>query len=106
MTEPIFAYEPRSFAGMENVVELALDLRRSRDHGADDIRRQLSHGLRDVTRNPWVILQTTARERLEEISSDDAFWKRVKRLVGGVRDSRTAEAWFQRMCGTTDSPGR
>ena len=41
MTEPIFAYEPRSFAGMDELIELSLDLRWSWDHGADEIWRSL-----------------------------------------------------------------
>lgn len=37
MTDPIFAYEARGFAGMDELLELAVDLRWSWDHGADDI---------------------------------------------------------------------
>ena len=41
MTEPIFAYEPRKFTGFDELIELALDLRWSWDHSADDIWRAL-----------------------------------------------------------------
>ena len=73
MTEPIFAYEPRNFAGMDDLIELALDLRWSWDHGADDIWRLLAPELWDLTRNPWVILQTIASEKLKAMCADAEF---------------------------------
>ncbi len=60
MTKPIFPHEMRSFAGMDELVELALDLRWSWNHSADDLWRPLAPELWDLTRNPWVILQTVA----------------------------------------------
>ena len=95
MTEPIFAYEPRSFAGMDELIELALDLRWSWDHGADDIWRLLAPELWDLTRNPWVILQTMASEKLKEMCADARFRARVKKLAQEMRTSRGAAAWFQ-----------
>ena len=73
MTKPIFPHEMRSFAGMDELVELALDLRWSWDHGADDIWRPLAPELWDLTRNPWVILQTVAPEKLKELADDQEF---------------------------------
>ena len=96
MTEPIFAYEPRNFAGMDDLIELALDLRWSWDHGADDIWRLLAPELWDLTRNPWVILQTMASERLKEMCADAGFCARVKKLAQEMRASRSADAWFQK----------
>ena len=96
MTEPIFAYEPHNFAGMDDLIELALDLRWSWDHGADDIWRLLSPELWDLTRNPWVILQTIASERLKEMCAEASFCARVKQLAQDLRTSRSAAAWFQK----------
>ena len=47
MTKPIFPHEMRSFAGMDELIELALDLRWSWDHGADEIWRPLAPELWD-----------------------------------------------------------
>ena len=71
MTKPIFPYELRSFAGMDELIELALDLRWSWDHGADEIWRPLAPELWDLTRNPWVILQTVAPGKLKELADND-----------------------------------
>ena len=96
MTEPIFAYEPRSFAGMDELIELALDLRWSWDHGADEIWRSLAPELWDLTRNPWVILQTVAPGKLKDLAADVKFRTQVETLAQEMRTSRGAAAWFQR----------
>jgi starch phosphorylase len=96
MTEPIFAYEPREFAGMDELIELALDLRWSWDHGADEIWRQLSPKLWDLTRNPWVILESVAPDKLKKLAGDANFRTRVETLVQKMRASRSADSWFQK----------
>jgi starch phosphorylase len=96
MTKPIFPHEIRSLAGMDELVELALDLRWSWDHGADDIWRPLAPELWDLTRNPWIILQTVAPGKLKELADNKKFRSRVKKLSQERRTSRNAAAWFQR----------
>ena len=86
---------------MNELVELALDLRWSWDHSADEIWRPLSPELWDLTRNPWVILQTIAPGKLKELAADGQFSTRVETLAQKMRDSHSAAAWFQE----TQSPG-
>ena len=100
MTEPIFAYEPRSFSGMDDLIELALDLRWSWDHGADEIWRSLAPELWDLTRNPWIILQTVAPDKLKDLAADVKFRTQVETLAQEMRTSRGAAAWFQRAPGS------
>ena len=78
MTKPIYPHEMRSFAGMDELVELALDLRWSWDHGADNIWRPLAPELWDLTRNPWIILQTVAPGKLKDLAADIKFKARPK----------------------------
>jgi starch phosphorylase len=85
----------RSFTGMEELVELALDLRWSWNHGADDIWRSLDPDLWDLTRNPWIILQTVARGKLKDLSEKPEFRARLAKVVQQMRASRSAPAWFQ-----------
>jgi glycogen phosphorylase len=96
MTEPIFAYEPREFEGLQDLVELALDLRWSWDHAADDLWRSLDPGLWDLTRNPWVILQTIAPEKIERLNADANFHARLESVAKEQRESRASPAWFQK----------
>jgi starch phosphorylase len=101
MTEPIIASELRRasellrLAGMEELLELALDLRWSWDHSADEIWRPLAPELWDLTRNPWIILQSVAPDKLEKLAADANFRTRVKTLVQEMRTSREAASWFQ-----------
>ncbi len=96
MTEPIIAYELRRLAGMDELIELALDLRWSWDHGADEIWRPLAPELWDLTRNPWIILQTVAPGKLKELATDVKFRARVETLAQEMNTSRGAAAWFQK----------
>src|SRR5271157_3714953 len=96
MTEPIIASELRRLAGMDELIELALDLRWSWDHGADEIWRPLAPELWDLTRNPWIILQTVAPGKLKELAADVKFRARVETLLQEMRTSRGAAAWFQK----------
>ena len=93
---PIFSNEMRSFAGMDELVELALDLRWSWNHDADDVWRPLAPELWDLTRNPWVILQTVAPDKLKDLAADVKFRTRVKTLAQKMSTSRGAAAWFQK----------
>lgn len=102
MTEPIFAYEPREFAGFDELIELALDLRWSWDHSADDIWRLLDPEMWDLTRNPWIILETISPEKLAQLSAEPTFHTRVRTLVQELREARTTPVWFQKV--HTESP--
>jgi starch phosphorylase len=95
MTEPIFASEPQGLAYMDELVELALDLRWPWDRSADEIWRPLAPKLWDLTRNAWVILQTIALGKLKDLAADNKFRTRMETLAQKMRDSRSAAAWFQ-----------
>src|SRR3974390_2004769 len=95
MAGSIFANELRRLFGMDELIELALDLRWSWDHGADEIWRPLAPELWDLTRNPWVILQSVAPGKLKDLAADVNFRTRVKTLVDEMRASRRAASWFQ-----------
>ncbi len=81
--------------GVEALTELALDLRWSWDHGADELWRRLDPVLWKLTHHPNVVLQTVSREEIATALADPAY----RRLLDGVLASRrlAAEtpAWFQ-----------
>ena len=51
--------------GHSLLMELALDLRWSWNHGTDTLWNQLDPVLWDLTRNPWTILQTISPEKTQ-----------------------------------------
>ncbi|MGQ9921971.1 MAG: alpha-glucan family phosphorylase [Desulfobacca sp.] len=95
MTKPIFPHEMQTVVGMDDLIDLALDLRWSWDHQADDIWRPLAPELWDLTRNPWVILQTIASGKLQELANDATFRTRVETLTQKMHTARISAAWFQ-----------
>jgi starch phosphorylase len=82
--------------GFDSLVELALDMRWSWNHATDEVWRQLDPALWEFTQNPWVILQTVSKDKLESVSADPAFRKKVGELVQAMRQAAEAPAWFQK----------
>ncbi|HEX9879950.1 MAG TPA: alpha-glucan family phosphorylase, partial [Candidatus Binatia bacterium] len=95
MTIPTAYFLPTDVEGTEGLVELALDLRWSWHHAADEVWGKLEPELWQLTHNPWVVLQAVSRTRLKELLADAAFKKRVETLVRDKRDSLERRAWFQ-----------
>ncbi|MDN5751907.1 MAG: alpha-glucan family phosphorylase, partial [Nitrosospira sp.] len=81
--------------GFDSLAELALDMRSSWWHDTDHIWRQLDAALWGLTHNPWVVLQTVSREKLEDVFADPTFRKSVDNLVQAQRDAMSAPGWFQ-----------
>jgi len=51
--------------GFKSLAELALDMRSSWNHATDQVWRQLDPVLWELTHNPWVVVQTVSREKLQ-----------------------------------------
>ncbi len=81
--------------GFDSLTELALDMRSSWNHASDQVWRQLDPELWELTQNPWVVLQTVSREKIQCVLADSAFRKIVDDLVQTRRDAAAAPAWFQ-----------
>ena len=82
-------------AGIDSLVELALDLRWSWNHGADEIWQQLDSQLWELTQNPWVVLQTVSRDQLDCALADPVFQKKVADRLQAKRQAAAVPAWFQ-----------
>lgn len=81
---------------MNSLRELALNLDWSWSHTADDLWRQIDPELWALTHNPWVLLQTISRERLQEVSSTPQFRRTLERVLGTRTKREEAANWFQR----------
>jgi starch phosphorylase len=85
----------KDMEGFHFLAELALDMRSSWNHATDQLWRQLDPVLWDLTHNPWVVLQTVSRGKLQRVLADPDFRKNVDDLVQDRRDAAEAHAWFQ-----------
>ena len=78
------------------LTDLALDLRWSFNHSADQLWEQLDPELWELTHNPWVMLQTVSREKLQGVTSDPTFQKLLSDLHREKTLAEGSEAWFQK----------
>jgi starch phosphorylase len=92
---PIYSLLPMEVEGFDSLAELALDLRWSWNHAADEVWRQLDPALWEFTHNPWVVLQTVSRDQIERVCADPVFRKHVDDLLQARRQEAEAPAWFQ-----------
>jgi starch phosphorylase len=93
-SSPLYSLLPSDIEGFNSLADLALNLRWSWNHGTDFVWKQLDPELWESTRNPWSVLQTASREKVERLLANPASRKEVDDLL---RAARLAEsrAWFQ-----------
>jgi starch phosphorylase len=92
---PIYTFFPTEIEGFDSLAELALDMRWSWSHSTDEVWQQLDPELWAITQNPWVVLQTVSRERIEQVLADSVFHKKVDELVQTRRQVMQSPTWFQ-----------
>jgi starch phosphorylase len=86
---------PAQAKSFDSLEELALDMRWSWNHAADDLWRQLDPALWELTHNPWVVLQTVSQDQLIKVLANPDFQKKIEELVGDKRQTAEAPVWFQ-----------
>ena len=95
ITRPMQHLSSADIEGFDALAELALDLRSTWNHAADQLWQQLDPELWALTHSPRVVLQTVSREKLQRALADSAFRKSVDGLAQHRRDAADAPAWFQ-----------
>ena len=93
---PIYCFIPVEVKGFDSLAELALDMRWSWNHAADELWKQLDSSLWELTHNPWVVLQTVSKDRLEHMLADPTFHKKVDDLLQEKKQAVETPAWFQK----------
>ena len=81
--------------GIDGLIELALNLHWSWNHGADELWEGLDKELWATTQNPWVILRTVSKEKIKAALGAPEFRIRLDNLLRQNRESYNADAWFQ-----------
>jgi starch phosphorylase len=94
--KPVYSFLPSNIEGVDSLAKLALDMRWSWNHTADEIWRQLDPDLWDMTHNPWVVLQTVSINKLQSVTTDPAFRKKVDALIKSKEKATSVPAWFQK----------
>ena len=94
-SHPVYGLLPMEVKGFDTLAELALDLRWSWNHAADEVWRQLDPALWERTHNPWGMLQTISRDQIEHVFADPVFRKSVDDILQARRQEAEAPTWFQ-----------
>jgi len=102
---PVYNFFPMEVEGFEQLAELALDMRWSWNHFADNLWLRLDPDLWESTHNPWVVLQTVSRDQLQSALADPVFRQEVEQLVAAKRKNVEAPAWFQTKYGESPLTG-
>lgn len=89
------SFLPTEVDGFDSLAELALDMRWSWSHYGDKVWRQLDPELWELTQNPWVVLQTVSRKKLENLLANTEFRREVDELLELKERKSEAPAWFQ-----------
>jgi starch phosphorylase len=95
LASPLYELLPKDIAGFDVLAELALDMRWSWNHAADEIWQALDPALWKLTHNPWVVLQSASRDQIERSTSDPSFRAKVDELLQEKRLATQTPAWFQ-----------
>jgi starch phosphorylase len=87
---------PTDLEAFDPLAELALDMRWSWSHATDEVWRTLDPDLWETTQNPWLVLQTVSRDRIQHAWGDRVFRKNVEDMLTKKRRELGAPAWFQK----------
>lgn len=95
VSQPLYGLLHTDVEGFDSLAELALDMRSSWNHATDQVWRHLDPVLWELTQNPWAVLQTVSREKLQGVLADPDFRQNIDNLIQVRRDAAEAPAWFQ-----------
>ncbi|HEY3275003.1 MAG TPA: alpha-glucan family phosphorylase [Syntrophorhabdaceae bacterium] len=95
LASPLCSFVPGDIEGADALLELALDMRWSWNHAADEIWRQLDPALWDLTYNPLVLLETVSKDRIRTTLADPAIRRKLDDLVQAKRRGAAEQGWFQ-----------
>ncbi len=75
--------------------ELALDLRWSWNHSADELWRLLDPELWNFTHNAWLVMKTAPESRLNSVLRDERFRQTLEHVLEETRERNERPKWFR-----------
>src|SRR5450755_1561611 len=94
MSNPTYTNLPAETRGDDPLTRLALDLHWAWNHSTDKLWERLDPELWDLTHNPWLVLQTVSKHKLDSALADPEFQKMVDEFEE-ARASRKKQRWFE-----------
>lgn len=90
---------------VEQIADLAMDLRWTWSHAGDAVWKMLDPQLWEQSENPFVVLQNLSHERLHELNQDKQFKQHLDRLVAARNDYCNCSGWFGEVHAETGPEG-
>jgi glycogen phosphorylase len=78
------------------LIELALNLRSSWNHSADELWAQIDPELWAMTSNPWAVVQSASPSRLRQLVLSPDFRQRLFAARARLTEALSAASWFQK----------
>jgi len=95
MGKPLTPDLPTASETSDILNEVALNLRWSWNHAADQLWERLNPELWELTHNPWLVLQTVSQEKLLSVTNDPGFKRLAQEIVQKNRTMVKPAGWFQ-----------
>ena len=80
--------------GFDSLQSLALDMRWSWNHMADELWKELDPVLWEQTNNPWLVLQSVSGEHLRHLLGSSTFRSRLDSLIRAREEEDAQPSWF------------
>src|ERR1700679_1770547 len=87
---PASSPEVMKIEGFETLASLALDMRWSWNHDADELWQQLAPALWEETHSPWLVVQSVAGDNVKRLLSSPGFKEKLDAIVQ-LREREDAE---------------
>ncbi len=98
---PACSPEAMEIEGFDTLVSLALDMRWSWNHEADELWQQLEPALWAETHNPWLVVQSVSGDHVRRLLGPGAFRDKLDAIARRKEDEDTQPGWF-----VTEHPNR
>jgi starch phosphorylase len=95
MSKSVDPQLPSASETSDMLAEVALNLRWSWNHAADELWERLDPELWELTQNPWFVLQTVSREKLRDATNDPGFQRLAQAIVERNRAAYKPAGWFE-----------
>jgi glycogen phosphorylase len=92
---PASSPEVMKIEGFDNLAALALDMRWSWNHNADELWQQLAPALWAQTHNPWLVVQSVSGDMVRRLLMSPGFKERLDDIERRKEDEDARAGWFK-----------
>ena len=91
---PASSPETMKIEGFDTLASLALDMRWSWNHDADELWQELAPALWEETHNPWLVVQSVAGDHVRRLLSSSGFKGKLDAIVQQREEEDTQQNWY------------